>query len=216
MILGFPWKSQQQPSRVHQEITATIENQSPLRNNRQRPLFLMSNHLEPYIICSLIFKKWHGFCRARICRFIFPPAQNIPPFGSPRARYARGACVGVPPRPPHETSGTADSRSLQGPPFVERLDNPCGARAAHVCRSGQARAARLLSHRGHPVFGMSCSALVGTKPGADGVRHIASPALLWVQPVRKHAGYWGVDGSGMPRLFWDVGPGFCFGLAPSK
>ena len=31
------------------------------------------------IICSLVFKKWHRFCRARICRFIFPPARNPPP-----------------------------------------------------------------------------------------------------------------------------------------
>ena len=45
----------------------------------KRPLFLMSNCWEPYIICSLIFKKWHRFCRARICRFIFSPAPNPPP-----------------------------------------------------------------------------------------------------------------------------------------
>ena len=32
-----------------------------------------------YIICSPIFKKWHRFCRPRICRFIFPPARNTPP-----------------------------------------------------------------------------------------------------------------------------------------
>ena len=44
----------------------------------KRPLFLMNNW-EPYIICSLIFKKWHRFCRARICRFIFSPARNTPP-----------------------------------------------------------------------------------------------------------------------------------------
>ena len=28
----------------------------------------MSNFCQPCIICSLIFKKWHGFCRTRICR----------------------------------------------------------------------------------------------------------------------------------------------------
>jgi hypothetical protein len=53
-------------------------------NNSKRPLFLMSNCWEPYIICSLIFKKWHRFCSARICTFIFPPAQNPqPPPGRP-------------------------------------------------------------------------------------------------------------------------------------
>ena len=39
----------------------------------------MSNFWESCIICSLIFKKWHRFCRARICRFIFSPARNISP-----------------------------------------------------------------------------------------------------------------------------------------
>ena len=48
-------------------------------NNSKHPLFLMSNCWEPYIICSLILKKWHRFCRARICRFIFSPARNPPP-----------------------------------------------------------------------------------------------------------------------------------------
>ena len=48
-------------------------------NNSKRPLFLMSNYWEPYAICSLIFKKWHRFCRARICRFIFSPTRNMPP-----------------------------------------------------------------------------------------------------------------------------------------
>ena len=48
-------------------------------NNSKRPLFLMSNYWEPHIICSLIFKKWHRFCRARICGFIFSPARNPPP-----------------------------------------------------------------------------------------------------------------------------------------
>ena len=48
-------------------------------NNSKRPLFLMSNYWDPYIICSLIFKKWHRFCRARICRFIFSPTRNTPP-----------------------------------------------------------------------------------------------------------------------------------------
>ena len=51
-------------------------------NNSKRPLFLMSHYFEPCIICSLIFKKWPRFCRARICRFIFSPARNIPPSGS--------------------------------------------------------------------------------------------------------------------------------------
>ena len=48
-------------------------------NNSKHPLFLMSNYWEPYIICSLIFKKWYGLCCARFCRFIFSPARNIPP-----------------------------------------------------------------------------------------------------------------------------------------
>ena len=48
-------------------------------NNGMRPLFFMSNYWEPHIICSLIFKKWHRFCRARIYRFIFSPARNTPP-----------------------------------------------------------------------------------------------------------------------------------------
>ena len=48
-------------------------------NNSKRPLFLMSNCWDPYIICSLFFKKWHRFCHARICRFISSPAWNAPP-----------------------------------------------------------------------------------------------------------------------------------------
>ena len=55
---------------------------SPLRNNSKRPLFLVSNYCEPYIICSLISKKLHRFCCARICRFIFSRARNIPPLPS--------------------------------------------------------------------------------------------------------------------------------------
>ena len=42
----------------------------------------MSNFWELYIICSLTFKKWHRFCCAGICRFIFSPARNIPPSGN--------------------------------------------------------------------------------------------------------------------------------------
>ena len=53
-------------------------------SNNKRPLFLMSNYWEPYIICSPIFKKWRGFCRARICRLIFPPAWNYLPPPPPR------------------------------------------------------------------------------------------------------------------------------------
>ena len=52
-------------------------------SNGKHPLFLKSKYWEACIICSLIFKKWHGFCRARICRFIFPPARNIPTPGRP-------------------------------------------------------------------------------------------------------------------------------------
>ena len=48
-------------------------------NNSKRPLFLMSNYWEPHIICSLIFEKWHRFCRARICRFIVSPTRNTVP-----------------------------------------------------------------------------------------------------------------------------------------
>ena len=61
-------------------------------NPSKRPLFLMSNYWEPYTICSLISKKWHRFCRARItsiCRFIFSPARNTsspPPPGYERWR----------------------------------------------------------------------------------------------------------------------------------
>ena len=48
-------------------------------NRSKRPLFLTSNCWEPYTICSLIFKKWHRFCCARICRFICFPVRNPPP-----------------------------------------------------------------------------------------------------------------------------------------
>ena len=65
-------------------------------NNSKRPLFLMSNYWEPYIICSLIFQKWHRFCCARISRFIFSRMESPPPPGSTRCmlrglmdRYAR-------------------------------------------------------------------------------------------------------------------------------
>ena len=45
-------------------------------DNSKRPLFLMGNYWEPHTICSLIFQKWHRFCRARICRF---PRTEYPP-----------------------------------------------------------------------------------------------------------------------------------------
>ena len=79
--------------------------------NSKCPLFLTSTYWGPYLICSLIFKKWHRFCRARICRFIFSAAQNIP---SPRIfraihchgrlslQHQRRVLHGtVPPPPPH-------------------------------------------------------------------------------------------------------------------
>ena len=53
-----------------------------LYENFERNLFV-SNYWEPYIICSLIFEKWHRFCRARICRVIFFPARNPPPYPPP-------------------------------------------------------------------------------------------------------------------------------------
>ena len=63
-------------------------------NNSKRALFLLSDDWESYIICSLIFKKWHRFCCARICRFIFSPARNIPPFGrSPKASQGSGCTL---------------------------------------------------------------------------------------------------------------------------
>ena len=63
-------------------------------NNGKRPLFLMSNYWVPHIICSLIFKKWRRFCRARICRFIFSPTRNPPPPPGTGAGIAREACRG--------------------------------------------------------------------------------------------------------------------------
>ena len=45
----------------------------------QAPAVSHEQLLGPHIISSLIFKKWHGFCRARICRFIFPPPHGISP-----------------------------------------------------------------------------------------------------------------------------------------
>ena len=90
-------------------------------NNSKHPLFLMISYWEPYIICSLIFKRWHRFRRARICRFIFAPTRNIPPppgirpdngpgkrpagrlsgwrFGRPASRPATYALSGIRRRP---------------------------------------------------------------------------------------------------------------------
>ena len=40
---------------------------------------------------SLIFKKWHRFCRARICRFMFSPARGTP--RPPGYRALAGMCL---------------------------------------------------------------------------------------------------------------------------
>ena len=77
-------------------------------NNSKRPLFLMSNYWEPYIICSLTFKKWHRFCRARIYRFIFSPTRNIPP-----PQYLAGALYApLPPLREQATFGTMSYSAL--------------------------------------------------------------------------------------------------------
>ena len=38
-----------------------MHQESPPGSNSTRPLFLMSNCCQPCVICSLSFKKWHGF-----------------------------------------------------------------------------------------------------------------------------------------------------------
>ena len=57
-------------------------------SNSKRPLFLMSTYWEPDIIFSLIFQRWHRFCRARICRVIFSPTRSIPPSPPPGSLLA--------------------------------------------------------------------------------------------------------------------------------
>ena len=53
--------------------------ESPPGNNRNRPLFLMRNFCQRCIFCLLTFKKWHGFCCTKICRFGVP--RPPPPSG---------------------------------------------------------------------------------------------------------------------------------------
>ena len=69
----------------------SMHQESPSGKNSNRPLFLMSNICQPCVICSLVFKNWHGFCRARICRFIFSETRNIPP--PPPLRYGAGRVI---------------------------------------------------------------------------------------------------------------------------
>ena len=54
----------------------------------QQPSTVSQKHFcHPGVICPLIIKKWHGFCRARIGRFGFSCTQNIPsPPHSPSGR----------------------------------------------------------------------------------------------------------------------------------
>ena len=119
----------------------------------KRPLFLMSNYWEPDITCSLIFKKWHIFCRATICRFIFPPARNPPPhpvkgvvlvvaggggaFARPTAADANPSGLPAPTRTDGRTGRPTDDRGAQKD---VRGDAPAGvdptlplARAASAC-----------------------------------------------------------------------------------
>ena len=41
-------------------------------------MFLMSNLCQLCVFCSLTFKIWHRFCRARSYRFRFSSTRNIP------------------------------------------------------------------------------------------------------------------------------------------
>ena len=70
MVLWQSMRCEQGCWSMHQE--------SPPGKNSNRPLFLMSNICQPCVICSLIFKNWHGFCPARICRFVFSETRNTP------------------------------------------------------------------------------------------------------------------------------------------
>ena len=54
-----------------------MHQESPPGNDSNRPLFLMDNFCQPRVLCSLIFKKWRGFCCVRIGRFGFPWTQNV-------------------------------------------------------------------------------------------------------------------------------------------
>ena len=65
-------------------VGATGKSESPPRNNSNRPLFLTSNFRPPCPSGSPIFKKWHGFCGARIYRFGFSSTRNTPPPPPPR------------------------------------------------------------------------------------------------------------------------------------
>ena len=56
-----------------------MHQESPAGSNSNRPLVLVSNICQPCVICSLVVKKWHGFCHARICRFSDSPRHGIPP-----------------------------------------------------------------------------------------------------------------------------------------
>ena len=54
-----------------------MHQESPPGNDSNRPLTLMSICCQPCVMDSLIFMKWHGFCRASICRFGFSWTRNI-------------------------------------------------------------------------------------------------------------------------------------------
>ena len=89
----------------------SMHRESPPENNSNRPLFLTSNFCQPCAICSLIFKKWHGFCHVRIGRFGFsytrhthasapaessgsvgePPNSHFPSRLVPVAKFIKGA-----------------------------------------------------------------------------------------------------------------------------
>ena len=49
---------------------------------QSRPFHTMTNFWEPYIICSLIFKKSYRISCRGICRFKICQTRNIPPSGS--------------------------------------------------------------------------------------------------------------------------------------
>ena len=61
----------------------------PPGNSGNRPLFLTNTFWKPGGMCSLVFKKRHGFCRGRICTFGLSSTRNIP---RPPAGRCMGAC----------------------------------------------------------------------------------------------------------------------------
>ena len=158
-------------------------------NNSKHPLFLMSNCWEPYIICSLILKKWHRFCRARICRFIFSPARNPPPPpGVSKKGWLQNPEYMLPTR-----SCFGSGKPAPGAWYVGAVAGPCGAGGAADLRDeDRAGASRWTSVP--PSFLRPCGGAGGRLNGAR-VRFwttrwslavvVVVVVVVWTKPILR-------------------------------